>query len=604
MSWPRLARAFWAFGLFLALAAQGAEERWIKVSADHFTILTPSLNKESEPAAREWAEELEQFRRGLQAIVPVDSKRLRPVTVVLFPSDRAMEPYVPLERNKPARIGGLFVRANDINTIMLSSRDPKATRRLIFHEAVHWHLSAREGVMPLWLTEGLAELYSTFERSKKEKVYRFGMVLQEYALHMQERKLLPLTELLQTNSSSLLYNEGTRASIFYAQSWALAHYLFFGVDSPGRPAVRHYLAALETTRSPDEAFEAAFGADYPALEKKLRAHFEKGLYRQLSYPASTDDIQKLLKTGVASRAEIELAKGSLLLGTRSIDVAEPYLRRAAELAPEDPRAWELLGHIARERNDQAGAAALLEKAAAAGSTSYLVYHNLAVSRMPDTLIKGLRYGGLDPADMDAAAIDYRKAIRLATWHVPSYEGLAGLVYSMATFRPEDLDLLQQGLLQAPTNAMIEAGVAAAELRAGRLADGRARLEVLCARPIDSAEAGMKFARQMLAAETWKTDIAEIEWLGKQNRFAEVIVVVDRALARPLEPGQQRVLADLRQLMAEKQKISEAIAQINRGELPAGRQALETLLAEGPHPAARLDAERVLKELDRAGRGRP
>ncbi|HEY1109913.1 MAG TPA: hypothetical protein VGE76_14790, partial [Opitutaceae bacterium] len=91
----------WAFaGLLLALGvALRAEqpETWTKVTSPYFTILTPA----GESTAREWAVELEEFRRGMQAFVPVPVDKLRPVTVVLFATEKAMEPYLPLENGHP-----------------------------------------------------------------------------------------------------------------------------------------------------------------------------------------------------------------------------------------------------------------------------------------------------------------------------------------------------------------------------------------------------------------------------------------------------------------------------------------------------------------------
>ena len=365
----------------LAGAARGAEETWIKAVTDRFTILTT----EGESVARKWAIELEQFRRGLQIAVPVPAERLRPVTVVLFRNARAMEPYVPLEGGKPAKIGGFFVRANDINTIMLSAaRNAAETRRVIFHEAVHWHLSAREGYVPLWLGEGLAEVYATFELPNARS-YAFGAAMDEHIELLREESLLPLPKLLGLGRESLLYNEVTRSGIFYAQSWALVHYLLFGEQAPGRAAVQRYLELLPVVRSADDAFLAAFGADYATLEVRLRRYIAGGSYHKHVYSRSTADITRMVKIGLAGPADVALAKGSLLLGARSADEAEPYLARAAELAPLDPRPWELLGHVAVERKDFGTALSVLTKSAAAGSTSYLVYHNLAVSRLPELL---------------------------------------------------------------------------------------------------------------------------------------------------------------------------------------------------------------------------
>src|SRR5688572_17313459 len=498
-------------------ATTAAEEVWVKAATEHFTILTPA----GEHVARKWAIELEQFRRGLQAAVPVPVERLRPVTVVLFKENRAMEPFAPLENGRPVKIGGFFVRANDVNTIMLSvARNDTETRHVIFHEAVHWHLSAREGFMPLWLAEGLAEVYATFE-VPNARTYAFGAAFERHVARLREESLLPLPKLVGIGRDSLLYNEGTRTSIFYAQSWAFVHFLLFGEKSPGKAAVQRYLELLPAVRSPDEAFLTAFGSSYAALEQQLRRYITSGRYHKHIYSRSTDDIARGLKISPAAPADIELAQGSLLLGARSPEDAEPYLGRAASLAPSDARAWELLGHIAVRRRDYASALVFLTKAVSAGSTSYLVHHNLAVSRLPELIQPWMPNPSIDPQVLDAAAADFRKAIQLSPSYIQSYEGLAGVTRGMATFLPGDLELLARGLAQSPGNAMIEAGVAAAEVRAGRVADGRARLERLCARHPTATSAGMNFARRLLENEMLQSEMSEINRLSSQNRWEDV-----------------------------------------------------------------------------------
>ena len=577
----------------LALTATAAaEEVWVKAATEHFTILTPA----GEHVARKWAIELEQFRRGLQSAVPVPVERLRPVTVVLFKENRAMEPFAPLENGRPVKIGGFFVRANDINTIMLSvARNDSDTRKVIFHEAVHWHLSAREGFMPLWLAEGLAEVYATFEMSKA-KTYAFGAEFEAHVARLRQDSLLPLPKLVGIGRDSLLYNEGTRTSIFYAQSWAIVHFLYFGQNSPGRAAVHRYLELLPVVQSPDDAFLTAFGADYATLEQQLRRYIIDGRYHKHVYQRSTDDIARRLKVTAAAQADIELAQGSLLLGARSPEDAEPYLGRAANLAPSDARAWELLGHIAVRRRDFATALVMLTKAVAAGSNSYLVYHNLAVSRLPELSQPWMPNPSIDPHVLDAAAADFRKAIQLSPSYLQSYEGLAGVVRGMATFVPGDIELLARGLTQSPGNAMIEAGIAAAEVRVGRVADGRARLERLCARHPTATTAGMNFARRLLENETLQEEIAEINRLSSHNRWDDVNAIVDNALGRALEPPARQFMEDIRQRTAGYQRIRVAIDLAKQRDFDSAKQTLDALLEMKPEVAVEKEAQRVLSEI--------
>lgn len=600
---PRLRRGWGRGGRWLArvlglliLADAGraaVAEAWTKVASPHFTILTPA-----EPAtARAWALELEQFRRGLQAIVPVDTAKLRPVTVVLFASERAMEPYLPLENGQPARLGGHFVRADEINTIMLSLGPKEETRHTVFHEAVHWHLSAFDGPMPLWLGEGLAELYATFELTDAN-TYTFGTPIEHYVALLRREPFMPLVRLFGIGRESLLYNEGTRTSIFYAQSWALVHYIFYGEGSPGGETMMRYLRLLPTARSADEAFEAAFGASYGAVEKRLVEYIRRGSYRKYSYKRATDDIAKLLQTTRAEPGDLEVAQGSLLIGAQKLEQAEAYLRRAVALAPQDPRGWELLGHIAVGRKDYVTAAEVLTKAADAGSKNHLVYHNLAVTHMPPPAVPGLPFAAFDPGEMDKAAANYRIAIRLAPAYVGSYEGLAGLMHGMQTFAPRDLELLARGLRLSPGNAIIETGIAAGEIRAGRVAEGRARLEQLVAGRGEERERGLDFARDVLAKETLKAEKEEVDALARESRYEEALAVVNRALRRELELVDRQSLEATRRRLEGRRTIVAAVEQANRGDVAAARQNLNALLEREPERALRDDAERVLRELEK------
>jgi tetratricopeptide (TPR) repeat protein len=576
------------------VALHANEEPWTKVATPHFTILTPA----GEATARAWAVELEQFRRALHAVVPVPVHKLRPVTVVLFKTHKAMQPFLPLENGRPAAMGGFFVRADEINTMMLSlDAGEEETRHTIFHEAVHWYFSAVEGPMPLWLGEGLAELYATFELTDA-KTYTFGNPINSYLALLRREPFMPLTRLFGTGRESLLYNEGTKASIFYAQSWAVVHYLFHGEGSPGREVIGRYLTLLGTAASPDEAFEQAFGGTYGEIEKKLRRYIERGRYRAYRYPRATDDIARLLSVARASPADLELARGSLLLGARNPEAAEPHLLAAAAHAPKDPRPWELLGNIALARRDFDAALSTLSKAAAAGSTNYLVYHNLGVAHFPPSLVPGLRFYSHDPVEMDKAAANFRRAIALAPAHVNSYEGLAGLISAMQTFDPGDFALLRRGAKLAPDNPVIETGLAAAEIRSGNVADGRARLERLLAGREDSGGRGIEFARKVLSNERLKADLQEVDQLAKQRRYVDALAVIESALQREPEGAQRDVLERTQRSLQNYRTIALAVERANAADFAGARDALNGLLAEEPEARVKADAERLLREIER------
>jgi hypothetical protein len=205
---------------------------------------------------------------------------------------------------------------------------------------------------------------------------------------------------------------------------------------------------------------------------------------------------------------------------------------------------------------------------------------------------------MDVEAMDLAAADFRRALELAPAHVPSYEGLAGLMHGLATPQPGDLALLARGAALSPGNTLIEAGLGAAEIRQGRAAEGRARLERLVAAKSDAHDRGLAFARSVLESEMLRAEEAEINRLIATQAFDEVIPIIDRALARPLEPVPRQSMEALRRRMGGFAVIKRATRLANDGETAAAREALAALLAERTDQAVEAEARRLLREIEK------
>lgn len=476
-----------------------AAERWVKVSAGHFTVLTAT----DESVARQWAGELVEFSRALQAIVPVPKDRLQPVTVVLFKNDRAIEPYLPRENGRPSPIAGLFARTNDINTIMLSlARREREARHIIFHETVHWHLDALGQSLPLWLGEGLADLFANFEVLDGERS-QFGGVLPGHVELLSAGRLLPIPQLMTTVDGTVLDHESRRGNAFYAGSWALVHFLLLAENAPGSAGLQRFIALPRATLPAEEAFRQAFGRGYAECETQLRRYLRERSFKTFVQPHAS--VAVAASVSGAAPGEIELATGALLLRSRGATAAEPSLRRATELAPRDPRAWELLG------------VALGNRATALG----------------------------DSALMDTAAAQFRRAIEIEPRKISHYEGLANLVYFMASFRPEDAALLGRGWALAPDNLTLEAGVAACALRAGDAETGRRHLQRIAALESHSSAAGPRQALRILDREHLRAELAEAQQLTASGHYRDAVAVLERALSRDLPPAERQMVIGLR-----------------------------------------------------------
>ena len=136
---------------------------------------------------------------------------------------------------------------------------------IIFNEYTHYLVSREYSYLPLWIEEGCAEFYSTFY-ARKDRA-EIGLPVESHVHLLQDNTLIPLGDLFAMSTESTDYNEGKRQGIFYAQSWALYHYLRTTV---GGDQLGEFLQRLQVSdETSDAAFRATFGYDYRKLEKKL-----------------------------------------------------------------------------------------------------------------------------------------------------------------------------------------------------------------------------------------------------------------------------------------------------------------------------------------------
>src|SRR5215213_5372676 len=150
-----------------------------------------------------------------------------PTTVIIFRDDASFTPFKPLYQGRPVNVSGFFQAGEDVNYIAISL-DPRDKDQFstAFHEYVNLHIKDNIPGAPLWLNEGLAELYGSLQFSGNDAL--LGAPLFHYLRLLREQELLPLKTLFSIGIDSPHYNEQDKTGIFYGQSWALVHYLMLG----------------------------------------------------------------------------------------------------------------------------------------------------------------------------------------------------------------------------------------------------------------------------------------------------------------------------------------------------------------------------------------
>jgi tetratricopeptide (TPR) repeat protein len=435
----------------LAAAAPlaAAEERWIEIRSPHFQVVA---NTGTGPARR-IAQRLEKFRAAVDRVVPGHQRgSTAPITVLFFKDASALAPMYPLYDRKRRPIGGLFASGEDRSYIAVALKADE-TLETVFHEYTHLLLARLETPLPLWLGEGLAELYSNAEVREREVVV--GRPLRAHVRLLKDRGLLPLDTLFATTQQSPQYNDSLRQDHFYAQSWALAHYLF--IESGRGQAVLDELAA---GRSSAEAVSRALARPVERIQRELATYVGRLAYPVMRQPVEAVAAEGLAQSPVALH-EALFYRGDCLAHLGRIEDARPFLEKALALSPSFAAPHRSLGLAHVHTRDFATAARWLAAAIARdprdGYARYL--HAMAVIREA-----GDAFG-------PAAAASLREDLQVATElmpHLPEAWQLRAYVDSVLGRTDDDA---------------VHALRRALELSPGR-ADLQKRLDLLLARRSD------------------------------------------------------------------------------------------------------------------------
>jgi tetratricopeptide (TPR) repeat protein len=374
-------RFIFPFALSLCILAvashhAAAKDTWISVRTKNFFLVGNTSEKE----IRRVGLKLEQFREvfthlfsNMRFNTPV------PTTVVVFRSHSSFAPF-----KTRANTAGYFQPGHDVNYITLttetgSAQDPFS---IIFHEYTHLLVNNNLDNAPLWFNEGLAEYYCSFEISDDQKIM-LGAPIGHHVFLLRQSKMLPLKTLFEVDDKSAHYNETNKTSIFYAQSWALMHYLIIGKAGRG-DQLSKFLALRKSNMPLEEAFEKAFETTFEDMERELRSYVKQDRYNVIRANLKQKiELDTTAEAATLTEAEAQAYLGDLLLHGRRQE-AHKYLEKALKLDPNLAMAHASLGMAYFREGKAKEAHASLERAVAANSQNYLAhyYYAYTLSRPP------------------------------------------------------------------------------------------------------------------------------------------------------------------------------------------------------------------------------
>lgn len=488
---PTLARI--AVTLMVAVAAcatpRAAAAEWTRLTSEHFVFVGDA----SERQIRAVAVRLEQFRSAVARALAADTLGTQVPTVVLvFRNARSFQPFGPVYQGRPVAVAGYFAGSDDVNYVAVNGEQEAAAYGLIFHEFAHALSGLAMAGPPAWLDEGLAEFYESFELRDEGQAALLGAPNRDDLRLLQRAGLMPLAELFAVERDSHTYNEGDRRSLFYAQSWALVHYLTFGSAERGAQ-FRRYLELLARATPAADAFTQVFGAETAALEQELREYVTRN-----GLAAVRVDLERF--TGAAGSwkasriGEPEAAGylGDAMARLGRVADARAYLQRAVAADAGAARATAALGLVEMQGGDDTVALPLLERAAALAPGDAWVQ-----SAYGRALVRRAEQGSpADEAGYARARDVLTHALDLDRSDVPAAVTLAAVLLSQGTDPAMAVELLQPVVRAMPGRENYRLMLARAHAAHGDYASATALLGPLVAR--GSRPEMREAARELLA----------------------------------------------------------------------------------------------------------
>lgn len=473
-----------------APSAAAAKDTWITLRTQHLTITSNA----GEGATRDAARRLERFVDALTSLPGGRMAADVPVNVVVFRSDAAFRSFLPRENGRTLDVSGYFQRADDEHVIALSLENSGAEHplRVVFHEYAHALMARAAVVWPLWLTEGLAEFYSTFEAFGDRVA--IGLPIREYGRLFQEQALMPLEKLFTVDRRSSMYTEGSRRNIFYAESWLVVHYLLAADGGRRQASLARFIEGLDANLPPDRAFAQAVG-EPAAVDDLLRRYVRTSQFvpiattRERQPPVIAASIRTL------SDAETEVVQGNLLMRIGRASEADAYFARARALDPAASRLDEAAGFLELNRGRYELAVGHLARAIAREPSNALAHYYYA-----ETLRRQVTEQGrpLTPAVAGAMVEPLRTAVRLRPDFARAHYVL-GYVYLVGGIQfGEGVRAIETAIRLLPPYRAAMLTLASLHLKMGNHAAARATAQAVIDAP-DAAESIKTDARQVLAA---------------------------------------------------------------------------------------------------------
>jgi tetratricopeptide (TPR) repeat protein len=446
--------------LLFAIPLSGAKhENWVEVRSANFIVVSNAGEKQ----ARKTAIRFEQIRAVFRQSMAVASAHPSPLITILAVKDEdSMRALLPEYWAKGhAHPAGIFVENLDQYFALVQLDAPGSNPyNTIYHEYYHSLTLPYFPNLPLWVAEGLAEFWGNTQVNDSET--KMGEADPDLISELKQNSLIPLNALFQVDQSSPYYNEDHKTSIFYAESWALMHYLMVGDKASHRPMLTAYLEALAHGASQDEAAAKAFG-DLKKLQSAVYSYIGNNSFYYLKSPPPPEIPASDLQVRDLSDAEADAYRGGFCAVAGRTQTAKPLLQDAVKLDPKLALGYQYLGFAEYQDGQKAEALADFKRAIELNPKN-------ALTRYLRAYLASTQAGAI--GDDEQLEEDLRAAIAASPNFAPPYGVLGVYLAVQGEKLPEALALARKAVELEPGNSTYRLDIAQVLARMNRYAEAR------------------------------------------------------------------------------------------------------------------------------------
>jgi hypothetical protein len=401
-----------------------AADPWLRITTPDFELYTSAGEKKG----RETILHFEQVRAFFLKASPVKKTSEFPVRIVQFGTEKEFSRY------SVNQVAAAYYTGTPARDYIVMSEAANANASVAIHEYMHLVVRHSGLHIPLWLNEGWADVYSTLRPMGNEAA--IGDLLPGRVAELERNAWMDFKSLTSVAQDSPEYNEAARAGIFYAESWALTHMLYFAPEYEAN--FSKFVMALHQGHSAAEACRIAWNRTAPQVFADLKTYLDRKKIYGRAYAVQLAKAQEEPSVAAVSDFDERLMLADLLAATGRREEAKKEYEKLQNERPDSAGLAMSAGYFAWQNKDAAAAFRDMTIAFEAGETDARMCLQLyifmqAAKRPPAELIPVLERALKSKPDYP----DAQAELGLRKIDVRDFSGAIATLMAIPTVRPEE-----------------------------------------------------------------------------------------------------------------------------------------------------------------------